>query len=160
MISIRPIEEKDLPFMWNMLYEMVFISENKPPKEELFKVPEIRRCLEGWGRKGDTGFIAMSSQQEPIGVVWYRLCDESNKGYGFVDCETPELDIAILKEYVGKGVGTSLFKSIIKQAKTDGFKALSLSVDPNNHPALGLYEKFGFKKCGTSGTSWTMKLSL
>ena len=60
MIQIRTIEETDLDFLWDMLYEMVFIPENKPPKEEILSIPDIRKCLEGWGRKGDQGLSGTS----------------------------------------------------------------------------------------------------
>lgn len=47
----------------------------------------------------------------------------------------------------------------MEQAKLDGYKAISLSVDPRN-PSTRHYERFGFIKCGVSGTSWIMKLNL
>lgn len=159
MITIRPIEDKDINFLWDMLYEMVYIPENKPSKEELLNIPGIKKYLEGWGKKGDNGFIAIDSHNNPIGTAWYRLFQEKDKGYGFVDDETPELSIALTKDYTGKGIGTMLLKELINNAKSQEFKAISLSVDPGNS-ALKLYERFGFKKCGTEGTSWTMILNL
>ncbi|WP_055665398.1 GNAT family N-acetyltransferase [Desnuesiella massiliensis] len=159
MITIRPIEDKDIHFLWDMLYEMVHIPENKPSKEELLNIPDIKKYLEGWGRKGDNGFIAIDFQNNPLGTAWYRLFQEEDKGYGFVDDETPELSIAIVKSYIGKGIGTMLLKELINNAKSQEFKAISLSVDPGNS-ALKLYERLGFKKCGAEGTSWTMILNL
>lgn len=159
MITIRPIEDKDINFLWDMLYEMVHIPENKPSKEELLNIPGIKKYLEGWGRKGDNGFIAIDSQNNPLGTAWYRLFQEEDKSYGFVSSETPELSIAIIGDYTGKGIGTMLLKELINKAKIQGFKALSLSVDQNNS-ALKLYERLGFKKCWIDGTSWTMVLNL
>ena len=100
------------------------------------------------------------SDNKPIGAVWYRLFDETDKGYGFVDSETPELGIAILPDFRQQGIGAILMKEIIQQARFDGYKSLSLSVDPDNHLAVRLYEKLGFEYCGMSGTSLTMKLTL
>ncbi|MDB5054629.1 MAG: putative acetyltransferase [Bacilli bacterium] len=159
MITIRPIEKKDMSFLWEMLYEMIYIPEDKPSQEELVNRPENKKYFDGWGRNGDKGLIAFNIEGKPIGTVWYRLFDEINKGYGYVDSETPELSIGIRPEYTGQGIGTKLLKTIIKHAKQEGFKTISLSVDPNND-AFRLYQRIGFEKCGVSGTSWTMKLMI
>ena len=84
----------------------------------------------------------------PGGAAWYRLFEETNQGYGFVDRETPELGIAIRPKYRQQGLGIGLMKAIIQQAKTDGYKAISLSVDPENQTAVRLYEKLGFEYVG------------
>ncbi|WP_243735263.1 GNAT family N-acetyltransferase [Paenibacillus turpanensis] len=158
-INLRHIEEKDMPFLWDMLYEMVHIPVNKPPKEQLLRKPEISRCLEGWGRTGDQGFIAENEEGCPVGAAWYRRFRADAPGYGFVDEQTPELDIAVLPSYTGKGIGSLLLQKLIEQCAAEGYGALSLSVDPSN-AALRLYERFGFGKVGESGTSWTMLLRL
>jgi ribosomal protein S18 acetylase RimI-like enzyme len=53
-----------------------------------------------------------------------------------------------------------LMNEIIQQAKSDGYKSLSLSVDPENLAAVLLYEKLGFEYFGVSETSWTMKFNI
>jgi ribosomal protein S18 acetylase RimI-like enzyme len=159
MIFIRPLEQQEYNFFMDMHYESIYILENKPPKHELLNAPNIKKYSEGWGRTGDSALVAWSDNK-PIGAVWYRLFDESNKGYGFVDNETPELGIAILPEYRKQGIGAILMKEIIQQAKFDGYKSLSLSVNPDNHLAVRLYEKLGFENYETSGTSLTMRLAL
>ena len=55
----------------------------------------------------------------------------------------------------GKGYGDELLSGLLAQAKRDGFRQISLSVEPDN-PALRLYERHGFEKVGESGGSWTM----
>lgn len=157
LIDIQPIGEKDKPFLWDMLYEMVHIPNDKPPKELLLAMPGIRQCLEGWGKTGDEGVIAETAQGASIGAAWYRLSDESRLGYGFVDEQTPELSIAVLPEHANRGIGTQLLQALIEKARTRGYPGLSLSVDPANR-AMRLCERFGFKRCGVSGTSVTMLL--
>jgi ribosomal protein S18 acetylase RimI-like enzyme len=51
--------------------------------------------------------------------------------------------------------GEELLVGLLAQAKKDGFRQVSLSVEPDN-PALRLYERHGFEKVGESGGSWTM----
>ncbi|MFD1904295.1 GNAT family N-acetyltransferase [Paenibacillus rhizoplanae] len=97
---------------------------------------------------------------QPAGAAWYRLFDETNQGYGFVDAQTPELGVAIRSDYRQQGLGIRLMEGIIQQAVSDGYPSLSLSVDPENQAAVRLYNKLGFEYVGTAGTSWTMKLDL
>lgn len=46
------------------------------------------------------------------------------------------------------GVGRFMVEYCIKKAEADGFSALRLDVVPGNKPAIGLYEKLGFKFAG------------
>ncbi len=91
-----------------------------------------------------------------MGAVWYRLFDEKDKGYGYVDSSTPELGIAVCKEARGLGLGTLLMQKIIQKAMQEGYPSISLSVDPENTTAVHLYKKLGFKEVGVEGTSITM----
>lgn len=142
--------------MKDMLYESIYIPENLKNKVELLNSPSIKKYYEDWGREGDTALIAIDNSNQAVGAVWYRLFDESNKGYGFVDNRTPELGIAVTKEARGLGIGTLLMKKIMKQALEDGYKSLSLSVDPENTSAVYIYRKLGFIDYNVSGTSITM----
>lgn len=158
MLHIRKIEqtEHDLEFLSDMIYESIHIPENKPPKEELLKSPQIKKYNEGWGRKGDSAVIVFNEDNCPIGAAWYRLFTKNENCFGYVDENTPELGIAIINEGRGKGKGTLLMEKLFKIAASEGYKSLSLSVDPKNTKDVQLYKKLGFVKCGTSGTSWTM----
>ncbi len=58
------------------------------------------------------------------------------------------LGISVLKEYWGMGVGSMLLSKIIDFAKASGTEIITLEVRSDNHRAIKLYEKFGFKKIG------------
>ncbi|WP_249365581.1 GNAT family N-acetyltransferase [Cytobacillus citreus] len=124
MFYIRNLEEKEFEFFKDMLYESIHIPNNKPSKEKLLKLPQIKKYYEDWGRKGDKALIAINNDNQKVGAVWYRLFDELNKGYGYVDPDTPELGIAVSKNARGMGVGTLLMNKIIQKALEDGFKSL------------------------------------
>ncbi|KRE44278.1 GNAT family N-acetyltransferase [Paenibacillus sp. Soil724D2] len=158
MVIVRLLEQQEYDFFMDMHYESIYILEGKPSKHELLNAPNIKKYSEEWGRKGDRALVALIDEK-PIGAAWYRLFDETNKGYGYVDHKTPELGIAILPDFKRKGIGTILMKEIIQHARNDGYKSLSLSVDPDNHTAVRLYEKLGFEYFGMSGTSWIMKVT-
>lgn len=143
-------------FLTDMLYESIHIPDNKPQKEVLINTPNLKKYHEDWGKRGDTALIAINANNHAIGAVWYRLFDESNKGYGFVNRNTPELGIAVREEARGMGVGTLLMNKIIQKAKEAGFASISLSVDPENTNAVHVYRKLGFKDVEVVGTSITM----
>jgi GNAT superfamily N-acetyltransferase len=157
MITVRPLEPQEFEFFTDMHYESIHIPQGKPPKHELLNEPHLKKYHEGWGRKGDRAIVALKDDQL-TGAAWYRVFDEANPGYGYVDNETPELGIAIHPNFRGMGIGRLLMKELIQQAARDGYPSLSLSVDPQNAPAVELYQKLGFIYFGISGTSWTMKL--
>jgi len=163
MVAIRPIfYESDKAFLWDMLYEMVFIpaGEVNPGKEVLLKLPEISKYLDGFGLySSDSGFVAESENNQLVGAAWLRLFNNSNKGFGYISDDIPELCIAVIEQERGKGIGGKLLKAIINKAKSDGYRAISLSVDSRND-ATRLYSRFGFKKIGGPDDSWIMRLDL
>ncbi len=160
MISIRNLIDGEFEFLLDMLYESIHIPQNKPTKEKLLNLPHLKKYHDGWGRQGDRALIAINEDSQEVGAVWYRLFDEHNQGYGYVDDDTPELGIAVSKNARGMGVGTLLMNKIIQLAMEEGYKSISLSVDPDNRDAVHIYNKMGFKECGVSGTSITMVYSL
>lgn len=154
---IRALTITDKPFMWDMLYEALYVPENKPrPPRSLLALPELAKYVEAWGQPDDLGFVAIDTATvQPIGAVWLHIFTADEPGFGYVDDETPELSIALLPTYRGQGIGTALLKQVLNAA-TPYYRAVSLSVDPTN-PARRLYERLGFQPAGTSGTSITMK---
>jgi GNAT superfamily N-acetyltransferase len=144
----------DVPFLRDMLHHAFYWRENAPEMEDL----PVSRYVLGWGRPGDAAAIAIEDYW-PVGAAWYRLFTRDEPGYGFVDEQTPELSIAVVPSKRGGGHGSQLLEALIQRAREDGYKALSLSVEPDN-PALKLYERLGFRKVGETGGSWTMKVDL
>jgi ribosomal protein S18 acetylase RimI-like enzyme len=158
--NIRKVVKEDESFLWDMLYESIYIPEgSKRPSKDIIYEPHIAKYLEEWGRYGDVGFIAVDNNDKPIGSITSRFFHEDNKGYGYVDESTPEFGLAILPEYRGKGIGAALLKRLLEEVESRDIKCISLSVDPNN-PAIKLYKKFGFVEVGLEGTSVTMKKEL
>jgi ribosomal protein S18 acetylase RimI-like enzyme len=159
---IRAVQDNDVPFLWDMLYEISYarsLREGKiPPAREILDNPDLAKYVKNWGQIGDRGFMAIATHnQAPIGAAWYRLYQGENKAFGYVDDETPELAIALLSKYTGKGIGGSLLAYLLHQAQLDGYQQISLNVDPKNTPAFHLYQKLGFEKVGVFQTNWIMK---
>ena len=135
---IRRGDANDVAFLRDMLRHAYYWRWDDPVAAEL----PVYRYISGWGRPGDRSLIAIDGFQ-PCGAAWYRLFKRGAPGYGFVDEQTPELTIAVVPSQRGHGLGEELISVLLTQARSDGFAAISLSVEPEN-PALHLYEKHGF----------------
>lgn len=154
MITLRPLTVTDEPFLWEMLYHAIYVPNGEPPvPRAIVQQPGIRCYVEGWGRPGDMGVVALDGER-PVGAAWLRLWPGKERGYGYLDAETPELSIALLPGYRGKGLGTRLLTQLFEDARAC-FLAISLSVSTNN-PARYLYERLGFERLTHDGSSLLM----
>jgi ribosomal protein S18 acetylase RimI-like enzyme len=57
--------------------------------------------------------------------------------------------LAVLPEYAGRGIGTTLLQTAGALAEQSGFPEISLQVWAQNHRARNLYERFGFRSVST-----------
>jgi ribosomal protein S18 acetylase RimI-like enzyme len=155
--SIRPISLEDEPFLWEMLYQAIFVPAGSPaPSREIVNSPELARYVLHWGQPDDVGLLAVeTSTQQPLGAVWLRRFTKDNQGYGYFDDDTPELSIALRPGYRGKGIGTRLLSALFASAQ-NRYQAISLSVSADN-PAARLYQRLGFETVKQVATSLTMK---
>jgi GNAT superfamily N-acetyltransferase len=153
-ITIRPARAIDEPFLWEMLYQAVYVPPGGAPvPREIVGQPELNRYVAGWGQAGDVGFIAEENGQ-PIGAAWLRLLPGEKRGYGYVDDHTPELTMAVAPNYRSRGIGTRLLTYLLAEAARQ-YPAVSLSVAAEN-PARRLYERHGFVTVGKYDGSLTM----
>ena len=139
-----------------MLYQSLHLSEGRPPfPRDVINQPEIAKYVREWGRAGDIGFVAVDlSSGESIGAAWLRLFTGDERGYGYVDDETPELGIAVLPDYRGQGVGTDLLRRLLRSAG-EVYRSVCLSVSVDN-PAVRFYERAGFERVCECGATLTM----
>ena len=156
---IRPLEPSDEPFLWEMLYQAIYVPTGTTPlPREIIYQPELAKYVQDW-TTNDIGLIAISeSNQTPVGATWIRLFNMNNPGYGYINDETPELSIAVLPEYRNQGIGTRLILNLLEIVK-DIYPAISLSVSSDN-PAFRLYQHLGFEVVSQSDNSVTMKKNL
>ncbi|MBD2388437.1 GNAT family N-acetyltransferase [Cylindrospermum sp. FACHB-282] len=149
---IRPLTQEDEPFLWRMLYEATQMAEEGDLTiEDAMNHPDLAKYVKNWGFPTDMGFVAtLLSTNQPVGAVWLRLLTGENKGYGYVDDQTPELAIAVLPEYRNQGIGTGLITHLLAAAKAL-YPSISLSSRSSN-PALYLYKRCGWKIIDGSDT--------
>jgi GNAT superfamily N-acetyltransferase len=157
---IRPTQPDDEPFLWDMGWEATAVDAEMRTlgRDAALAMPHVRRYLNGWGRPGDAGVVAVSEEGQRLGAAWYRLFPVDEPGWGFVAADVPELSIGVVGAARGRGVGGALLAALLELAREQGHRTLSLSVHRQN-PARRLYERVGFGEAGISDptdTSVTM----
>lgn len=65
------------------------------------------------------------------------------------------IDIALLPEHRGKGIGGRLMRDVLDEAAKHG-KIVRIHVETNN-PAMHLYDRLGFEKIEEQGPYWLME---
>jgi GNAT superfamily N-acetyltransferase len=154
-LFVRELKENAYPFLEDFLFEAIYVPEGSPPldKSIIFQ-PDLYCYVKDFGQQHDLGFI-VESDNKPVGAIWTRLFSDEQKGYGFVDNETPELSMAINPDFRNKGFGTQLLEKMLSKLQESGYKKVSLSVDKRNF-AYQLYLKFGFQEHQMDGNTVVM----
>jgi ribosomal protein S18 acetylase RimI-like enzyme len=152
---VRRAEPGDADFIIEMALEAfnwhAVVGLSRP---ELLSDPQLAIYGTDWSRDGDLGVIGVQ-QGVKIGAAWVRRFEKRDRTYGFINRHTPELTIAVLKPWRGRGVGRALLRELFVEARADGIEAISLNVEHGN-PAAGLYAAEGFQLVATRNRADTM----
>src|SRR5216117_3495383 len=134
--EIRPLLAKDEPILREMLYQGLSSIGNHQPSREILERPEFSHYAEGWGRAGDSGFVAHDKKDgSVVGAVWLRKPIDKPDA-------PPELAFAVKPEYRRHGIGTALLTQLVRANPEQSTICLSFVA---GKPLLRLYERFGFK---------------
>jgi GNAT superfamily N-acetyltransferase len=135
--AIRQLTAKDEPILWEMLYQgLASPGKKELPARDIVHRPEFSHYVEGWGRAGDTGFVAHNKKDETLlGAVWLRkMIDKTDS--------PPELALVVTREHRRHGIGTALLTQLVRANPEESTILLSFVA---GKPVLRLYERFGFK---------------
>lgn len=163
-VELLSLTARDEVVLWEML-RLAAHAEDRSVTD-LRRDPDLARYVNGWGRPGDSGVKAVHRRSgTAVGAAWSRLWRSNDRGYGYIDEHTPELAIAVIAAYRGRGVGRRMLETLIR-TMARSYAALSLSVRVDN-PALRLYSGLGFEELHKSNVtdrvddaSVTMRLDL
>jgi ribosomal-protein-alanine N-acetyltransferase len=158
-IIYRPVNNDETYFLKEMLWEAIFLPAETKRKltKALLEHPDICKYYHGWGRPGDVAIVAVRQETGMLaGCAWGRLFNADDKGYGYIDDETPELSIAVDPAFRDRGIGTKLLQEIIEVYRMKAYPKLSLSVNKDN-PSVRLYLRTGFKIYASKDDSLIMQ---
>ena len=132
---IRPLTAADEPILWEMLQQALRnVEADAAPSADVVSRPEFARYVENWGREGDRGFVAHDSQtHDLLGAVWFRPPPAG---------ATPELAFAVRPGHRRRGIGAALLTQWVRANPEQSEVSLRVGA---SHPAVRLYERFGFR---------------
>ncbi|WP_353570929.1 GNAT family N-acetyltransferase [Candidatus Albibeggiatoa sp. nov. BB20] len=133
-VAIRQGQIDDIKGIFNLVKELA-IYENA--LAELTNT-EQRMREDGFGEKPYFHTFVAELEQQIIGVALYYFSYSSWKGKSmYID------DLIVTEEYRHTGVGQSLFKACIEEAKQQQVYKLHWQVLDWNAPAIDFYKKIG-----------------
>lgn len=151
----REATAEDLPLLAAALAEAAAWREGvHAPVADIIAPVSVARYVKGWPRPGDAGVVL-----DGVGASWWRLFTAEAPGYGFVAEDVGELTLGVLPHARGQGAGTALLLALVDNARQQGMRGLSLSVERDN-PAVALYRRVGFLPVQDTGGALTMVLWL
>lgn len=154
-ITVRPAVADDATFLVEMLAEAADwrVLDLAEPAAVIDQ-PDLARYVVGWPRPDDLGIIALAGDRR-IGGAWLRFFAADDAAYGFVGTDVPELAVAVVDRWRGRGIGRVLLAELAAAAQRRGIGAISLSVRRTN-PAAALYRRAGYRVVAQGPDSDTM----
>jgi [ribosomal protein S18]-alanine N-acetyltransferase len=154
-LNVREIKPDEIPFLEQMLYQAIFTPEGSPKSDKsIIFEPFLHHYIKDFGRKHDVCLVA-EHENKLIGAVWTRVFSSEQKGYAYVDKDTPELSMAIDFSHRNSGIGNTLLYEILVKLRNSGYKQVALSVDYRNY-ARQMYQNHGFKDLKIEGNAVLM----
>src|SRR2546428_11133457 len=123
---------------------LVSMYANMSPEAIKWGLPPYDRArIERWTSDLTNKIILIARLEERIvgHLQIFRMLDERRKG-------VTELFIYVHQDFQNLGLGTMMMKRAIELAKERGVHRIGLTVAADNHMAIKVYEKVGFKKEG------------
>ncbi len=145
-LIIRKAEEKDLPAIDKLLYEVHMVHSSARPDlfvkgQKKYTTEQVKKIISD---EKTPVFVAENDGE----VVGYAFCvrqkivgDPSR-----TDVDTLYIDDLCVDENCrGKHIGKSLYEYVINYARSNGFYNVTLNVWADNAGAVKFYEKIGLK---------------
>ena len=153
---IRTIRDPEIPLLDDFLYEAIWQPDPRNPlPREVIRTPALRAYVEAFGARPTDCCLVAEVGGRVVGAAWSRCLH----GFGWVGEGIPELAVALLPPYRGRGIGTQLLRAMLDELHGRGFAAVSLSVQRAN-PAVRLYRRLGFRIVGEHAGERIMRCEL
>jgi ribosomal protein S18 acetylase RimI-like enzyme len=143
-VALRPITDADLPFLLRLyattremeLAQVDWTDEQKAG----FVIQQFTAQHQYWQENyRDTSWDLVEEDGEPIGRLYVARWPDDIR----------IVDIALMPEHRGRGLGATLIRDLFAEADASGRK-VSIHVEVFN-PAQRLYQRLGFVECARHG---------
>ena len=137
-IRLRPFADADLEFLYQVYAasrdrEMALVPQWSAAEQEAFLRDQFRlQHAHYQAHYPHARFDIIELNGEPIGRFYVATMED----------EVRLMDIALLPEWRGRGIGSKLIDELLASARTSN-RSVSLHVEPDN-PARRLYLRLGF----------------
>jgi len=133
---LRSSEQKILTDMLHYAMRLDVVNKS------LSDIPKLAIYEEFYGfTSKDLGLYAFVDNQL-AGAVWIRRLNSDHGSNGYIDDNTPVLNIAVLPEFRGHGIGSQMIEQLFIEAGAL-YENISVSVVEDS-PAISFYERHGF----------------
>jgi len=149
-IQLRPIKPEDEEFLYKVYAstrqeEMELVDWNKTQIEDFLRMQFNAQHKYYQENYVGSSFDIILKAGIPVGRLYVARWEKENR----------IIDIALLPEFRGKGIGSMLLKDIMAEASAKN-KSVSIHVEHYN-PALRLYKKLNFHKIDDTGVYFLME---
>lgn len=144
-VGFRPITDKDLPFL-SRLYASTRAEEvaqvtqwSDEQKQQFLQMQFDAQHTYYQEQFQDAEYLVIEQEKQPVGRI-------------YIDRRTDEIrliDIALLPEARGQGLGAALLEDLLEEAQTSNLP-VRIHVEKNN-PAMRLYIRLGFRQIEDQG---------
>ena len=149
-ISFRKVREEDFPFL-----RKVYRSTREEELSQANMSEEDKSRFIEFQFNAQHSHYSQAYKDAEFDLI---LLDDKPAGRLYVwrtETQIRIMDIALLPDFQGKGVGTKILQSIIQESEKS-VKKVTIHVEYFN-PALRLYERLGFRKVDDSGIYFYME---
>jgi GNAT superfamily N-acetyltransferase len=149
-VTLRPVEPDDEEFLYRVYAstrqeELAQTNWSEPQKETFLRQQFEAQSHYYREYYPEATFDVILTDDQPAGRLYVARWPE----------EIRIVDIALLPEHRGMGIGAHLLNALISESEESG-KTLSIHVERFN-PALRLYERLGFREVEDKGVYLLME---
>lgn len=149
-IGFRPIRPADEPFLRRLYFstradEMAMVPWSEEEKSQFLGMQFEAQHKFYQDTFTEAEFLVVQRRGDPIGRLYLDRRDD----------EIRLIDIALLPETRGQGLGGTLMRDVLAEAASVG-KKVRIHVERNN-PAMRLYDRLGFRNVEEQGPYYLME---
>lgn len=147
--SLRAVDDSDYPFLTELYISTRWQEMQQAPWTDQQRLQFLQQQFDAQTEHYRVHYPEASRQiivvkHQPAGRLYLDNSDH----------EIRIVDIALLPQFCGQGIGGKILKTILETGD-QAHKAVSIHVEKNN-PALNLYQRLGFQQQKDVGVYWFM----